>query len=115
MYGTYADYFLNSWTPENAESTVPGFGQYGTGSLGSEATYSNMAIQDAAFLKIRNIVLGYDFTGEWLRKAHIHRLGLSFQINNPKALWTANSQNIDPETLSVRTPSSYVFGLNIGF
>lgn len=115
VYGTYADYFLNSWTPENAESTVPGFGQYGTGSLGSEATYSNMAIQDAAFLKVRNIVLGYDFTGEWLRKAHIHRLGLSFQINNPKALWTANSQNIDPETLSVRTPSSYVFGLNIGF
>lgn len=114
-YGTYADYFLNSWTPDNAESTIPGFGQYGTGSLGSEATYSNEAIHDASFIKIRNIVFGYDFTGTWLRKAHINRLGLSFQVNNPKALWTANDEHIDPETLSVRVPTSYVFGLNVSF
>ena len=113
IYGTYASYFLNSWTPENADSDIPGFGQYGTGSIGSEASYSNTSIYDAAFLKIRDIVIGYDFTGAWLRNAHIQRLSLSFQINNPKPLWKANKVGIDPETLSVRTPSSYVFGLNI--
>ena len=36
-----------------------------------------------------------------------------FQINNPKAIWTKNNLGVDPETLGIRTPSSYVFGLNI--
>lgn len=115
MYGTYADYFLNSWTPENASSDIPGFGQYGTGSISTEATYSNQSIHDASFLKIRNIVLGYDFSGAWMKRLHINRLALSFQVNNPKALWTANKEHIDPETLGARTPSSYVFGLNVEF
>lgn len=112
-YGTYASYFLNSWTPENSSSTVPGFGQYGTSSPSYEAAYSNTSIYDAAFLKIRNIVFGYDFTGSWLQKVHIQRLGLSFQVNDPKPLWKANDVDIDPETLSVYTPTSYVFGINV--
>lgn len=113
IYGTYASYFLDSWTPENSTSTVPGFGQYGTGSIGTEPSYSNTSVYDASFIKIRDIVLGYDFQGSWLSKFHVNRLSLSFQVNNPKALWTANKVGIDPETLSVRTPSSYIFGINI--
>ncbi len=108
-------YFLNAWTPENPTNT-PGIGRYASSSsVGSETQNSNTAIHDASFLKIRNIVLGYDFPTEWFHGTGINRLSLRFQIDNPKYLWVANKVHVDPETLGVRNPSSYVFGLNINF
>lgn len=105
-------YFLNAWTPENPTNT-PGIGRYSSSSLGSETSYSDISVHDAAFLKIRNIVLGYDLPQEWLRKIGINRVSLRFQIDNPKYLWVKNHVNVDPETLGIRNQSSYIFGLNV--
>ena len=107
-------YFLNAWTPEHPTNT-PGIGRYASLSLASEPSYSNTAIHNADFLKIRNIVLGYDFPQEWFRGTGINRLSLRFQIDNPKYLWVANKVHVDPETLGLRNPSSYIFGLNLSF
>lgn len=109
-----ASYFLNAWTPEHP-TDIPGIGRYASTATGSETTYSNNAIHHADFLKIRNIVLGYDFPQEWFRGTGINRLSLRFQIDNPKYLWVANDVHVDPETLGLRNPSSYIFGLNISF
>lgn len=105
-------YFLNAWTPENPTNT-PGIGRYSSNSLGSEPTYSDISIHDADFLKIRNIVLGYDLPQEWLRKIGVNRVSLRFQIDNPKYLWVKNDVGVDPETLGIRSQSSYIFGLNV--
>lgn len=105
-------YFNNAWTPENPTNT-PGIGRYGSNALGSEPSYSNMAVHPADFLKIRNIVFGYEMPHNWIKNLGINRLSLSFQINNPKYLWVKNNVGVDPETLGIRTLSSYVFGLNI--
>lgn len=107
-----ASYFLNAWTPENPTNT-PGIGQYGSNMSSEETNYSNTSVHDADFLKIRNIVLGYDIPENWLRRFGINHCTFRFQINNPKAIWTKNNLGVDPETLGIRTPSSYVFGLNI--
>ena len=107
-----ASYFLNAWTPENPTNT-PGIGQYGSNMLSDETEYSNTSVHDADFLKIRNIVFGYDIPENWLRRFGINHCTFRFQINNPKAIWTKNNLGVDPETLGIRTPSSYVFGLNI--
>lgn len=110
-----ASYFLNAWTPENKTDT-PGIGRYGcqsSSSVGSEAASSNKAVHDADFIKIRNIVLGYNLPEAWLRKYGINNCQLQFQINDPKAIWVKNNIGIDPETLGHRGRSSYVFGLNI--
>ena len=109
-----ASYFLNAWTPEHP-TDIPGIGRYASTTTGSETTYSNNAIHHADFLKIRNIVLGYDFPQEWFRGTGINRLSLRFQIDNPKYLWVANDVHVDPETLGLRNPSSYIFGLNSSF
>lgn len=112
-YTALPSYFLNAWTPDNPTMT-PALGQYFKGSTSSEETANaNIAIQDADFLKIRNIVIGYSFPQEWCHSIGINHLTLRMQINNPKAIWTKNNQGIDPETLGVRNPSSFVFGLNI--
>ena len=105
-------YFNNAWTPENPTNT-PGIGRYGSNAVGSEPSYSNMAVHPADFLKIRNIVFGYEMPHNWIKNLGINRLSLSFQINNPKYLWVKNNVGVDPETLGIRTLSSYVFGLNI--
>ncbi len=111
-YAAVPSYFLNAWTPENPTST-PGIGRYGSTSLGSEPRYANIAVRDAAFLKVRNIVLGYELPERWLREIGVNRLSLRFQIDNPKYLWIKNKVGVDPETLGIRNPSSYILGLNI--
>ena len=80
-----------------------------------ETTYGNVYVHDADFLKIRNIVLGYDFPSQWIKNLGMNRLTLRFQIDNPKALWVKNDVGVDPETLGIRNPSSYIFGLNVNF
>jgi hypothetical protein len=107
-----ASYFNHAWTPENPTNT-PGFGRYGSSIIGSETAYANTAIYDADFIKIRNLVLSYDIPENLLRNYGINRCALSVQLNNPKAIWTKNNAGIDPETLGLRNPSSFVFGLNI--
>ena len=109
-----ASYFVNAWTPENPTST-PGIGRYASTSIGSETTYANTAVHDADFLKIRNIVLGYEFPERWLKPLGVNRLNLTFQIDNPKYLWVKNNVGVDPETLGIRNLTSYIFGLNINF
>ncbi len=105
-------YFLNAWTPENPTNT-PGIGQYASGQRYGMTAYSNTAIHDADFLKIRNIVLGYELPERWLQGIGVNRVSLRFQIDNPKYLWVKNKVGVDPETLGIRGQSAYIFGLNI--
>lgn len=111
--GPLREWFLNAWTPENTSSTIPNPGRYAAATVGNETTYSTTAIHYADFLKIRNIVFGYQIPESLLRHVGISRASLRFQIDNPKYLWVRNGMHIDPETLGVRNPTSYVFGLNI--
>ncbi len=112
FYGPLGSYFNDAWTPENPTS-VPGIGQYASSELAGETMYSNTAVHDASFIKLRNMVLGYTIPEIWTRKFGINLLSLRFQINNPKALWTANNLGVDPETLGIRNPTSYTIGLNL--
>lgn len=107
--GSYA---ANTWTPDN-KSSIPGFGEYQAMAGFAEARYSNQTVYDASFLKIRNIVLGYNLPTQWTKKIGINQAQLRFQVNDPKALWTANKMGIDPETLGIAKRTSYVVGLNI--
>lgn len=105
-------YFINAWTPENP-TDVPGIGQYSSTSKGPESYNSNISVHDADFLKIRNIVIGYELPEKWLKNVGFNRASVRFQIDNPKALWVKNDFGIDPETLGLRNPASFIFGINI--
>ena len=118
-------YFLNAWTPENKTNT-PGIGRYSSNALGREPSTSDISVRNAAFLKIRNIVLGYELPENWVRKIGASRANLQFQIDNLPALWTAfnpgrdipyyeKGVRFDPETLGIPQRSSYIFGLHINF
>jgi TonB-linked SusC/RagA family outer membrane protein len=105
-------YFLKAWTPENPTNT-PGIGRYSSHSTSAEPDYADIAIRPADFIKIRNLVFGYDLPKAWLEKFGIHHATLKLQIDNPKYLWVKNKVHVDPETLGIRRQSAYIFGLNV--
>lgn len=84
-------------------------------------TYSDQNVVPADFMKVRTIVLGYDFPENVCKKIGVGAARLRFQVNNV-ATWVRNKLNVDPEandpysgsTLD-KTPRSYTVSLNINF
>jgi len=110
--GPVREWYRNAWTPDNG-SDIPGIGRYGAEAIGSECTYSTTAIHTADFLKIRNIVLGYELPKRLCDRLGLNRTSFRLQLDNPRYLWVSNGMHIDPETLGVRNPSTVIFGVNI--
>jgi TonB-linked SusC/RagA family outer membrane protein len=128
-YASMPAFLANSWSPTNTNTLIPGFGQYAPSQYpGSAAVpayhipYSDAWVRAADFIKIRNIVLGYQLPQRYIEKLGTKNLRLTFQLNNPKALWTKNGLGVDPETVNpgtgtggARVPTSYVLGINSNF
>ncbi|MET4545946.1 TonB-linked SusC/RagA family outer membrane protein [Pedobacter africanus] len=110
-------WYLNSWTPTNTNTNIPGVGQYNNSGGTQPAVQNNTDtfVHAADFLKIRNFVLGYDMPRTAVSRIGLNNLRLRFQVNNLPALWKSNDIGVDPETLGIRLPTSYVFGVNFNF
>lgn len=110
-------WYLDSWTPENTDTNIPGIWQDNKAGGTQPAVQNNtdIFVHAADFLKIRNFVLGYDVPRTALTKIGMNNLRLRFQMNNLPALWKSNDIGVDPETMGLRLPTSYVFGLNFNF
>ncbi|WP_299230379.1 TonB-dependent receptor [uncultured Bacteroides sp.] len=74
-------------------------------------------LQNAAYIRLKNLQFGYSFPKSWVKKAGLERLRIFFSGDN---LWTGTSlnKNFDPEALyqnGMTYPLSRVFscGLNI--
>jgi TonB-linked SusC/RagA family outer membrane protein len=116
--GTMPSYLLDAWTPENTNTTVPGIFQYDrtTFTDGSGAyNYLDIYVQPADFIKIRNLVLGYDLPNQWTKRIGMQYANLRFQIDNLPVVWTKNSVGVDPETGGIRRPTTFILGLALNF
>ncbi|MBS7199073.1 MAG: SusC/RagA family TonB-linked outer membrane protein [Bacteroidales bacterium] len=115
-FGAAADYYVNSWTPENTSTDVPGIGQYGAKSTQPGVNNNgDIFVQPADFIKIRTITLGYDVPHTMLRQVGLNNLQVRFQIDNLPAIWKKNDVKVDAETLGIRKQMSYILGLNFSF
>jgi hypothetical protein len=74
---------LNGWTPENTNTEVPRVAYKSTGSITNDM-FSQRFIQDASYLKIANIQLGYRFPDKWfggyVRGLRIYAAGQNLAI-----------------------------------
>ncbi|GAB1855313.1 TonB-dependent receptor [Flavobacteriaceae bacterium MHTCC 0001] len=59
-----AKYYLNRWTPDNPNSPYPSMVEPGRYQDGRKV--NKWTVQDASYVRIRNITLGYDFPGKFL-------------------------------------------------
>ncbi len=106
---------LDRWTPENPNASYPRMYYAQT----HNRRFSDFWIENAAYLRLKNVQLGYTFPQKWMRKFGVSRLRAYVSADN---LFTVTKyfDGFDPEVQQssgdtypqVRT---YVFGLNLTF
>jgi TonB-linked SusC/RagA family outer membrane protein len=115
------------WTPVDRDLTPQEARDY-WGRLGDQSNgISSHWIYNGAFVKLRQLVLGYNFPRSMLENTPIQNISLSFVGRN---LWviSSNIDNVDPESsynnrggaqgleyFAVPSTRSYGFNLRIGF
>jgi len=112
--------YLNYWTQEDYLN-YPANGYAGSANVVGNYRSLDANVLPADFLKLRNVVLSYDFPKSLCRCLRMQSLRLRFQLNNIWT-WTRNSAGIDPEATNpfsgestLRTPRSYTMSLSVGF
>lgn len=112
---------LNAWTPENPSTTVPRVANRPDGDITNDA-FSDRFIQDASYLKIANIQLGYTFPN--LFDGYIKGLRVYATAQNLFTLSKYVGYNVDfaggtftpgYNYASYPTPRSLMFGAQFSF
>jgi TonB-linked SusC/RagA family outer membrane protein len=91
----------------NAEYQKPIYSA-GTG----DSFFPILGYRDGAFLKVRNISLGYNFTNEMAEKAGVSKLRLYFQVMNPGMIYN-KVKWMDLDTQSTASNRGFTLGLNV--
>jgi TonB-linked SusC/RagA family outer membrane protein len=89
--------------------------------LSTYYAYSDIQVVSAASMRLRNVALSYNLPSRYCNLLHVKNIRLTAQANNIW-LWTANNDDIDPETFGLNsgsrnlpTPKSYLFGASLSF
>nr|WP_315220866.1 TonB-dependent receptor [uncultured Flavobacterium sp.] len=115
------DYVLDRWTGEGTSTTVP---RVTTGATANNV-FSNYFVEDASYIRIQNIQLGYTLNPDITAKAGMTKLRLYTGVNN---LYTFTKyKGFDPGASNgapigggidygfYPIPRTYLLGLNINF
>lgn len=112
--------YLNYWRTGDS-TTYAANGYAGGSNVIGYGQYMSSNVVSADFMKIRNIVLSYQFNEKICKKLRLEDLRLRFQVNN-LCTWARNDKGIDPEannpiygTRSLKLPRSYTFSLYFSF
>jgi TonB-linked SusC/RagA family outer membrane protein len=103
-----ADAGLNRWTPAHPGNKYPR--ALSAGSLDA-GVYSSAIVEDASYIRLKNITLGYNVTSAILNKCKIRTLRLYASATN---LWTrTNYSGYDPEA-NTYGQSTSIMGVDLG-
>ena len=102
------------WTAENPNAKYPAWGE------GYQLEFDTHLLENASFLRLKNLVIGYNLPKKWLAFQNVlHGVNISFTARN---LFTiTNYTGIDPEVDSNLTygvagnTKQYLFGLSLTF
>lgn len=117
-YGAYPqEVHRDHWTPENTGAWYPRFTYLDT--RNTTMRQSDYWLQNAAYLRLKNIQLGYTLPAKWTSKLRIQQLRAYVSADN---LFTRTDffYAYDPETVTSSggaypQAKTFVFGLNINF
>ena len=104
--GSKTQYFANGWLGHDTNG-IP--------------QYIDQTVVPADYMKLRNIVLGYNFPRTWCKKLGMNAIRLRIQMNNI-CTWVKNDLDVDPEANNPVTglsknkaPRSYTMSLHVNF
>ena len=89
---------LGAWTPSNQNTMLPALRLTSDPTDGRQGIEDSYYIDDATFLRVRNIALTYKFNPEWLNKASIKSLSVGVNVEN--AFLFTKYPGYDPEYAS---------------
>lgn len=101
---------VNYWTPFNPSNEFP------RPSHNTNVPYHGaLAIQDASYIRLRTLQLGYTFPTEWIKHISLSRLRVYATATN--LLTFTDFKSYSPELTPGAYPESrqYVFGINVSF
>ncbi len=113
---------LNAWTPDNKDTDVPRIAYKSTGSITNDM-FSQRFLQDASYLKIANIELGYNFPDKWFG-SYVRDVRLYVSGQNLATLSKYRGYNVDfaggtftpgYNYASYPTPRTVMFGAHFSF
>lgn len=105
---------INYWTPENPSGEFP---RIGAGGPMSGGLYANaIKVQDASFIALRNVSLGYRLPADLLSRLPVSDVSLYVRGNNLK-YWTDYTLAYSPESSVGSYPitKTWIFGTKITF
>lgn len=110
------DFNQDYWTATNTDARFPRLYLNGTQNMAP----SSFWMMDGAYLRLKNLQIGYTLPASWLSRARVSSLRLFFTGQD---LWEKNNlwiKSLDPETASGtswRYPimRNYSFGINLNF
>ncbi len=112
----------DSWTPDNQNAKVAI--QESIASFGTSSAPNSYYVENGSFLRAKNAQLGYNFSGNNLKKCNIERLRVYLQAANFFTI--TKYSGIDPEITGTSTsfgideggyaqPRQYIIGVNLQF
>ncbi|WP_230471257.1 SusC/RagA family TonB-linked outer membrane protein [Hymenobacter jejuensis] len=105
---------LGAWTPTNTGSTIPAATLINNN---NEARASTYFIENASYLKLRNLQVGYSLPEGVVGKLHLQGVRVYVQSQNLFTIKSKNYTGPDPEVTNYQYPIPRVFttGLNVSF
>ncbi len=95
------DYLINSWTPERYAAGLPiEFPRFSLGTNGGAPNNyqpSTFFTVDADYVRLKNVELGYTFSGKMLKKMGLSSTRIFVNANN-LITWSNLYPGIDPES-----------------
>jgi TonB-linked SusC/RagA family outer membrane protein len=109
------EYHKDRWTPSNPNASFPRL----TDGIGNNQINSSYWMRNGAYMRLKNLQLGYTFPAKWLAKAKVEQLRLFVSGSN---LFTISNfyKGFDPERNDNNgefypVMKTYTFGLNLRF
>lgn len=113
----FVSYYMNSdgtdypTLPKADDTTVYRWNRY--------MPYLEYFVEDASFVRLKELSLSYQFPNRWLAKANIKQAKLFCQVRDLGIIWCANQYDYDPEWLpgsgSTKPSTSVTLGVNLSF
>jgi TonB-linked SusC/RagA family outer membrane protein len=121
FWGVYAESWsnpntknLDAWTEDNRDAFFPKLAQ--GNALGH---YQTKYLQDASYLRLKNVTLGYTFPAQWMQKIKVRTLRVYFSGENLYTWHHIQVKGNDPEKFGDSTyypfQRTFSFGVNLGF
>jgi TonB-linked SusC/RagA family outer membrane protein len=112
-FGFQTLHWYDTWTLDNREASLP---RLATGSGGRNRDESSFWLDDASFLRLKNLQLGYNMPKKWLKKISLDYVRLYLSAENVFTL--TKWRGVDPDKYRDNDPyplsKTYSIGLNIG-